>query len=194
MQGGMIVVGLTTGGHLIEDIQTHVPHKIAVFIPVDRMLRSKDLYRGLSQNLLFKLDGGTGFPAEESTVPNDSLLRITQLEIENRGLQQELATAKAQNVLLQGLLQGLQGQMTALHQGITRLEQKEPTTVITVAAGAAVSSVMSEVGTEAPIFLPGEIKPKDAETQIQVERQVSEGSSVGAAGDKLRELRRKANG
>lgn len=189
MQGGMYVVGLVTGGCMISDLQLHVPHKVAVFIKADDLHRSKDLYRAINQNLLFKLDGGTGFPVEETRpVPNESLLRITQLEAENRGLRQELEASKAQNLTLQTLLQGLQVQFSALQQGITRLEQKEPSVTV-VNNSMATASMPGVVGGDTPTFLPGEIKPKDAEASIRVDKQVSEGSSIGAAGKKLRELR-----
>lgn len=199
MQGGMIVAGLVTGGHFIEDIQVSVPHKVAVWIPAEKALGSKDLYRALGQNLLFKLDGG-GISAD--TAPpvdsNESKVLIAGLESEIRSLKVQNSTLTQQNTLLTQLLTGLQQQMETLSQGITRLEAKPSVVTVTNSPGistkpAQSTPVVSEVvGGEVPTFLPSTGSLKDVETQINITTQVSEESPVNAANSKLRELRKKS--
>lgn len=190
MHGGMVVVGLTTGDFLIEDIQIRVPHKVAVFIPADKVLKSKDLYRALGQQKVFPLDGGSGISFESSsTVLDEKDARIKELEEENRVLRAELAAQKA--VDMRQLVMSLQQNLADLQAGMGRLESR---TVPVSPSFQAAGVVLPQVVSDAPTFLPSEIKPKDAEAQIRIEKQVSEGSSLAEAGSKLKELRRKGGG
>lgn len=188
MSGGMLVAGLKTGTHFIEDIQVSVPHRTPVFIPAEKVLRSADLYRALGQNLLFKLDDSSLTLEAPPPVPDANSLTIARLEAENKALREQNAQLQVR----------LEQQMTLILDGMSRLEQR-PVTVVS-SGGSSPSSASARtvdpdaVSTDAPMFLPGSIAPKDAEAQIRVEKHVSEGKSVGAAGDKLRELRRKSGG
>ena len=47
------------------------------------------------------------------------------------------------------------------------------------------------VGGEAPVFIPAEIKPKDAKTSIDAVTRTTEGSSIASAASALRKLREK---
>jgi hypothetical protein len=184
VHGGMVVVGLSTGDVFIEDIQVVVPHKVAVYIPADKALRSKDLYRVLGQQRVFKLDGGTGV-SFDSGQPDDRDARILELEQENSNLRAQLEIVKTSS------MQQILGKIQELQAGIGRLETL---TVDNPPSLVRVPTVLAHgpVGGDAPTFLPSEIKPKDAEAQIRIDKQVSEGSSLDEAGSKLKELRRKA--
>lgn len=202
-EGGITVTAVITGGYNIDDLQLHVPCRIATYIPADDMLRSKDLYRGLSQRLLFKLDGGSAYTTEAlARVPDENLVRISQLEAETRGLKGQLDSSAATNKALQGLLEGLQSQMMGIQQGIERIEAKGISVIGTSVTFStpptpSVSTPVTkddDVVMDVPVFLPKEIKPKGVETQISTESQTVSGASIGAAEGKLRELRKKNSG
>lgn len=191
MHGGMVVVGLSTGDVFIEDIQVRVPHKVAVFIPAEKVLRSKDLYRALGQQKVFPLDGGSGISFEStSAVSDEKDTRIRELEEENRALRAELAEQK--NADVRHLMTALQQNLADIQAGMGRLESRTVAVPTSFGGGAIGAPIKVEI--DVPTFLPSEIKPKDAEAQIRIEKQVSEGASLAEAGNKLKELRRKSGG
>lgn len=188
--GGITVVGLVAGTHYIEDIQVSVPHKVAVFIPIDAVVRSKDLYRALGQKAIFKLDGGGYDPTPNTPVQDDG--RIAELVEANRVLTQQLAEQQVLNSGLQMCLVTIQQQMATIQAGVVRLEQRPAGNVMLADPGLVAKSLSEAVGRDAPMFIPSEITPKNVSTdQIQVSTQTTEGTSLSAAGSKLRELRKK---
>jgi len=210
MSHGMIIVGLVAGTHLLEDIKVAIPHKVAVSITPNQMMHSKDLYRAINKGFVFKLDGG----ALHSTTPrvqSASVGEITKLNREVKDLQRQLREAHAKNEGLQRALIGLNTNIDGILAAIGSLKDNGGSTSVAspafppgmmqlltqiVAQGgvqgvltAASAPVSEVVGGEAPVFIADEIKPKDATTNIQVQKTASEGSDVSAATSKLKELR-----
>lgn len=190
MQGGVTIVGVVTGEHLIEDIKVLVPHKTAVFISAEDYLRSKDLHRALSQGRVFRIDAaamyGTNSPPEPPPPPRP--------DPDNQRLRQELAEAAAREAGLTQVLMKIQQEMADIKAGLGRLESRPA-----VAAGPQTTQVARAqdetwVDGDAPTFIPTKIMPEDTTAQIRVEKQVAEGSSLNEASNKLRELRKKGQG
>lgn len=209
MIGDIVVAGLVTGTHVIEDIRVAVPHKVAVRIPANDALRSKDLWRGISQGRLFKLDGGSGLHATPAPSQAANASRISQLEAqnaelrdENKNLRREVEAANARYEGLQQVLTGLQGQLQGIQGALGRLGDLpaalQGMVMVTPQHGMAapVAPVSAEdsgvVGGEAPKFIPESIKPKEATTQIQVKSETTDGTNLSAAASRLKELRKKA--
>lgn len=189
VKGDYVVAGMVTGTHVIEDIGIPVPHQVAVRIPADLAHRSKDLWRGLQQNRLFLLKGGfsiSGAPegvtieTPEVPAPNNNLVE------ENRRLCQELDSAKKENDALRKTLQAQEGKLEAILTAIGRLGEGQ-----VVIQATSVKAAAEAVGGEVPMFIPSDVKPKGAESSIQVIESTSEGDSVLDAAQKLKGLRRK---
>jgi len=188
LKGDYVVAGMVTGTHVIEDIGVPVPHQVAVRIPVDVALRSKDLWRGIQQNRLFLLTGGTFVsPSPESQAasiapaPNDASVEEIQR------LRQELGAAKKDNEALRKTLQAQEGKLEAILSAIGGLSHGSVAIPV-----ASVKAAVEAVGGEVPMYIPSEgIKPKDAETNLQVVENTLEGDSVADAAQKLKKLRGK---
>ena len=72
--GGVSVVGLLSGGQYLPDIQMMIPHKVGVFIPIEKYLKSKDLHRAINSGVVFKLDSVIAQQQPESCIlPTASL-------------------------------------------------------------------------------------------------------------------------
>lgn len=192
--GEVIVAGLVTGTHIIEDIGVGVPHKIAVRIPADQALRSKDLWRGIQQGKLFKLDGGWGLQAAARGASVESG-RIVELEAEVAKLTRELEVERARNAGLQDILSGLSGLSGQLKDVQTSLGELGTRPIVVQGSGSvAQNGAVGVVGGEVPTFVPERIRPESAETQIQPTIQTTEKTNVSSAASKLRELKRQNNG
>lgn len=195
MTGEIIVAGLVTGTHLIEDIGVAVPHKVAVHIPADQALRSKDLWRGLDQGKLFKLDGGciqvNRVPAGESGEIATLRAEVARLETENKRLKIDAETERLRADGFQTVLGGLEAQLAGVRQAIGKLGDL-PRVVHVVQGTAAVSGPSADVvGGDAPTFIPDRIRPaEDVETQIRTETATAEKSNVSSAASKLREMKK----
>lgn len=199
MVGGLTVVGIVTGTHVLEDIQVAVPHRVAVYIPAEQALRSKDLYRALGQGRIFKLDGGfrsapMGTPPPSPS--NELQLRNDELEKENHRLRQDLGASERRNQGLQQALEALHGQLDAILNVLGRIESKDPVPLVLAQGQLVAASAQSKaaavgvVGGDAPAFVPDNIKPADAEVRIKVETSSSKATNVADAASKLRELRK----
>ncbi len=79
---GMVVVGLVTGDHKIEDINVVVPHMVATPITPDQMCNSRDLNIALQQKKIFRLDMT---PFKPNSAPD---VRAQELEQENQRLKE----------------------------------------------------------------------------------------------------------
>lgn len=196
MVGGITVAGLVTGTHLIEDIKIAVPHQIAVFIPADLAYRSKDLWRGISQRRLFQLTGGSGLAVESNNrvlpPPNTDL---EDFRAENKRLKQQLEEAQRQNLSLQDALQAMQGQLTSILRLLGRIENGEVPILRGISGpgleapkAAPLPVLPMVVGGEVPAFIPDDIHPDAAKTNIDAE--VIVGSSVADQVKALRAARR----
>jgi hypothetical protein len=195
MSGGIVVTGLVTGTHIIEDIKVVVPHKMAVYIPIEKVLRSKDLHRALQQGAIFKLEGGSGLrsdtellPLPKAPVANDDA-RIVGLERENHRLMKDLEASLRREEGLQKAVTALQGQLGTVLESLGRIEAK-PVSVV-VQAGETATNLSEAVGGETKSFIPDDIMPKDAEANIRVQKDVTESTAVEGAASRLRALRRK---
>lgn len=202
--GGIDVVGLVMGMHVIADIQVAVPFRIMTHITAEQMHRSKDLWRDIQQKKIFQLTG------RRSVAPNRPVMqatpdmtRIGELEKENRELRRQLASAEQRNQGLQDLLAGLQGQLAGFQKALGRIENlpglAQPVVMQAVPQGfsapvAAVSAPTEAVGGDAPLFIPSEITPKGAETNIKVASDTEKNSNVSSAASRLKELRRQQAG
>lgn len=190
LAGEIIVAGLVTGTHMIEDIGIAVPHKVAVRIPADLALRSKDLWRGISQSRLFQLSGGAGLHVAKT--PTDDANRVGQLEIENKRLRRELEAEKNRSAGLESLLSGLQTQLQGVQSAIGRLEAL-PRVVAPMMTSTVASTTPAEaievVGGDIPTFLPSRIHPEEAEAQIRSTTETADTANVPLALSKLRQMR-----
>lgn len=181
MIGGMIVVGLVTGDHYLEDIQVVVPHKVAVPISPEQALRSKDLYKALQQGRIFKLDGGTGVVPEIKPQP------VPQIE-ESR-LKSELKASERRNVALESELGAIKSQLGSI------LELLRSGASVPAQASASVLAPITPppsdvVEVDVPMFIPNTIKPEDVEARIDVKKDVSGDTGLSDAAAKLRKLRK----
>lgn len=198
MSGDIVVAGLVTGTHIIEDINISVPHQVAVRIPAEMALRSKDLWRAIQQQKVFKLDAGHGLqiavkPTPASTPDVDSD-RVSQLETENKRLTQELALERQRNERLQDLLSGLQAQLQEVKQSLGRLEDgPKVVQVVQASQQASPGAVTGVVGGEVPTFVPEKIRPEAAEAQIRSSTETVEKTNVSSAVSKLRELKKQSS-
>lgn len=184
--GDIKVIGLVMGTHVLEDIGMDVPHGATVTIPADRATRSKDLWRAISQKLLFQIQTGPGSgyvptPPRALPVPGDVLqARVHELEARNKRLEEE-------NKTLRDALQASLAQSSKFDAIMVAIQQQG--LAPRVGAIGPVVGVDVADGT-APQFIPAEIAPKGAETRIDVVKKESGDSDVSAAAGQLRKLRK----
>lgn len=183
--GDVTVYGLMAGTCLLEDIAMDVPHGTTVTIPGAKAHISKDLWRAISQKLLFQLHSGpgAGLPvgARLPEVETASQDMTKALKEENAHLRAVLAASElASQTKLDDIL-------TLLRAGglpVAPAGHQE-----SVAARAASSGVVSG---EVPTFIPSQIKPEGVEVQITTKPEESAGAGVSTATSTLRKLRRGA--
>jgi len=197
MLGGISVVGCVTGTHIIADIGIAVPHKIAVHIPAELLLRSKDLHVALQQGRIMKLDGGSALRVDNKPSHKSEAALIARLEAENKKLRRELQEAQNREAGLHQVLTSLGGQLSGIQGALGRLETRQPVIqqVLATPGGLAANVEASEfevVGGAAPTFMPEQIAPTNAETSIQVKHEEASQSNVSDARNKLREMRKKS--
>lgn len=201
MSGGMTVVGMVGGMHIIADIRVAVPFKIAVNITPEQELRSKDLHRDITQKKILQLNGHRAFPVpvpHAQQRDNAAFVRIGTLEKENKELRRKVQEAERRSQGLQDLLGGLQAQLGGFQAALGRIESlpglAQPVVVHaapgTASAPVAAAPVTEAVGGEAPLFIPDEIAPKDAQANIKVADETSTTSNVAVSASKLKALRR----
>jgi hypothetical protein len=196
--GGVSVVGLTSGGHFVTDIQMMIPHKVGVFIPIEKYLKSKDLHRAINSGIIFKLDSVIG-QQQENVGSSMDTEKLAQLELENARLKEALEQANQQNVDLKSGMTALQGQMSAVLSALGRIEaapkviQQVVNTTATTASGQTLTGPVSEaVGGDAPMFLP-DLSQDLGEARINITESTSSEGVTGAA-SRLREFRKKTKG
>jgi hypothetical protein len=186
MIGDVTVVGMTMGDHVLEDIGTSVPQGMIVTIPAEQALRSRDLWRAISQKQIFRLNTGPQASVVQPMQPTDNSEALLE---QNRLLQKELADSRAQtaSVLAQNaaVLEQLRAQgdllknlTVAVSQGI----RGAPQAVSASSEGAPLSD-------DAPTYIPSTIKPQDAEVRIESNLEETKGD-ISDKRSKLRQLRR----
>ena len=113
--GDVTVMGLVSETHIIEDIGIVVPRNVAVTIPADLVLLSKDLHRACSQGFVVYLHStpstvpalhASGVLAKEETeaVRSDNarlLLQNETLSVSNDVLEKQISTLQAEVLRLQ---------------------------------------------------------------------------------------------
>jgi hypothetical protein len=194
--GDIRVIGLVSPAHLIEDIGRDVPHGVEVVIPVDLAMRSKDLWRGISQHFLAQLPTIAPTQIRQLSAPDPERprleSRIRELEALVRGLEAQLSAVEATNLTLKAELQRGTRDSTKLDTILAALQshsQAPPPQATAWGSPGLRAAPRQEVadGT-APQFLPSEIKPKDVTARIDIQGEESL-SDVSGIGDRLRKLR-----
>lgn len=191
MSEGMMVTKPTTGDpFFIEDIKVYVPHRQAVFIPVDKVLASRDLHIALNTKAIFALTStinpGRAVEAPKAPAPvSDDKARMEALERENLALKVRLAEAPK--------LQTLEQQMRALIEAVGRIEATRQ--VVTMPAmihnpAMALSQATEAVGGDVPMFIPDNLAPADVSMNVEIKQEVTGSGSVAGAASKLRQLRK----
>lgn len=199
------VMNVKTGTVLIEDITIDVPHGVVVSISSEKALRSKDLWRLISQRLLFRFHGGPIHTASPNPTPAAPVLSPVEpqvvplpaatpvvpaaappagLEEQNRLLREEIGVrdeAFAAALLAQ---QGRFDELLSLVRGLAAggVSSAAPT------ANRKGRPVAGPSG-DAPLFIPSTIKSVDMDDHVSV--QTNEGEGVSSAASALKKLREK---
>jgi regulator of replication initiation timing len=191
------VFGLVAGSYLIEDIGMDVPCGAHVTIPADKALRSKDLWRGINQRLIFQVSARpNAIPQITESVGSSLQDRASRLAAENEELRARLleqqAEVQRQQIETQRALTTQSEQMTQI------VEMLRAGLVVGAAplvkATAERPAAEDYVSGDAPTFIPGTITPENAEARIDTKEESSENASVTGAAGKLRALRQKPKG
>jgi len=149
---------------------------------------SRDLHRALQQKKIFRLDMTPFKPEDAPSI--QSTARVQELEQDNRELRRQLQASERQKQKLEGQLESMQGKLDSVLEVLARIEKAGPVVV----NGAVVAKATEAVGGDTPTFIPDQITPEDAETQIVTDEGTTEGSKVTDAASRLRELRRQQAG
>jgi hypothetical protein len=191
--GGMMVTKTVTGVHFIEDIKINVPHQVAVYIPADKALNSKDLHRALSAKIIFQLSSSMFL--QQAQTPDYERLRQLALEQENLLLREALARSNQQGVELKSSVTTIEQQMQTLIATLGRIESAPRIVQVTGQPASVVRAPESEVvGGEVPMFIPDNDLPADADVHLEVKQQEGSGDTVSEAQSRLRQLRKGRSG
>lgn len=187
MTGDITVLGMTMGVFHVEDIGVMVPQGVIVTISARDALRSRDLWRAIAQNILFRLSSGPHMMVvdraqQQQPQPQVESSHIEALEEQNRALKEAFQNQKSYN---ERLLQAMQEQR-ALLEALTSK----------VASTAQHSSVVPKSSVKQPVvetydvpmYIPSVIKPDKSSTRIGKVEDESE-DTLSDAQDKLRRLR-----
>lgn len=181
--GGIRVTKPTTGApHLIRDIMVSVPHRVSVYIPADKALNSKDLYRDLATGAIFQLSGFIKQDAPEGVEDEDD--DETPAAPAKRAPE---ASVKGEDTasLKEGMAR-LERQLATL---TTALQNLTVTQVVQATPGEAPKAKdAGAIDLNAPMFIPDNLIPK-ADVNIQAKEAVSN-EGISNAASKLKELRR----
>jgi hypothetical protein len=176
------ILGLNMHTVLIEDISMDVPHGVTIIIPADKAAKSKDLWRLISQKMLFRLNPGgplADYPPATPPQPNQEAERLRE---ENRLLAE-------QNQMLKQVLDKQGGKLDMILGALETARFAGPSS----GPGATVATTKADNGVVdagVPTYIPSEIKPKNVESHVEVQSETSEGSNIAGAGEALRRLRR----
>lgn len=188
VRGGFTVTGSVTGGYLIRDIKVSVPHGVTVFISADQAYKSKDLWAGIQQGKIFPLTGpGLLVERAQSVRPQapaappapSTAVKESQ---SNEALKSTVEAMKKQLDEIQGALSQMAIVAAAPQPSPAK---KAPEVVEEEDTGV--------VGGEIPAFIPDDLKPKDAKSNIKVETETSN-TSVNDTVKMLRKARKARKG
>ena len=192
------VMNVKTGTVMIEDISVDVPQGVVVSIPADKALRSKDLWRKISQRLLFRFHGGSihsgmpmpATPVVPTPVPEAPAVPVQPstvhaLEEQNRMLRETLE--QREEIFVAALL-AQQGRHEEILSAVRGIAAGGP---LSSGSGARTSTVDEGIPGDAPIFIPSTIKSKDLEAHVNVQQDEGGADGVSAATLALRRLREK---
>lgn len=197
MPGDMIVCGVHSD-FIVEDIQVSVPQGHPVLIPAEKVLRSTDVHRALSQGFIFRLHNNNilrqqkvkeSVPSDSTDTPVEGDLRtkLSQLQEQNASLLQTQRMLESQVTLLTAQLQAVKP--SAPDARIDEILELLKTRQATISDSGRTRVKSSEVEEEVvPTFIPSQIKPSVDEVRISVEETSSKGN-VAATANALRKLR-----
>jgi hypothetical protein len=181
--GDVVVVGLSPTTVVLDDIGMDVPHMIQVAIPADKATISKDLWRAISQRLVFRvlnnLNPSSGETPRSPGADVTALLeKNRQLEAENQRLREALATQRV-------------GQDSQLSEILALLKSGVgfPTLAASPGSVNASTPVTGVVEVETPAYIPSDLGKEIGETRLEVQKQILEGDNAGEARSALRRLR-----
>lgn len=186
MEGGITVSKVTTGTHLIRDIQVQVAHKEMTFIPMNQVNMSADLHKALGSRELFQLSSVMPHkidelppPPPKGVVAEKAAVVMSPVEAENRQLRETVAN----------LQKGVASLESKLDQVLDLLKKSPPLlTSVTPTAGPVVDDDVVQIAV--PMFIP-DIEAKEVVGSITTTSEESDGSSISGATSKLREMRGK---
>lgn len=190
VNGDVRVIGMVAGNHVIEDIGMDVAFRTVVVIPQDQALRSKDLWRSISQGFLCQIPsapyptGAVGVPADSDKARLEKYAaeleaRVVRLQSENASLRQDLeGSSLTQSAKLDEILKAIQSGLKVVPAPSQQ-------------AGGLPSPAEETVDGAAPTFLPAEIRAKDLDARINIQGEESTSDAVSEAADRLRQLRKK---
>ena len=199
MDTGVVVVFGVSANVVVEDISFSVPMGKAIPIPGDLAHTSKDLWRLISQGVLFKCD-------VSNVVSKSQVVQVSQPKNDGvvEELQKELAACREQNSVLASNLKKAQGDVERLTAELaeekskaSKLEKLDDILSILQKQGTSrviISDIptLSAVDDDTPRYIPSQIKSEasvEGSTEV-VEEVQSEDSSVSKASQALRKARR----
>jgi len=212
--GDMVVCGVSAD-IVVEDIGLNVPKGMAVPVPGDSAQRSKDLWRYISQGLIFKCDvsnivrSAPPAPAPVESlkyieVYNSNLSRIqgelAQVKTAKADLETDLGRLQAENAKLRAELAEERAKIQKLDKldDILTLLQKQPaaqqslrSALVTLPNNGGNGS--SSVEEAAPMYIPSQIKPDGSSDGVGLVARVgqSDGGAVTGAAQALRNVRKR---
>jgi hypothetical protein len=184
MSGGDIrVIGLVMGTHVLEDLGMDIPHGVTVTIPGEKAVRSKDLWRAISQKCLFQL------PSVSPPPPSAPRAGDEELAAKMRTLEERNVFLEAEVLRLHGLLDAAGQQKNTLDEILKAVQAGGlvQRVIVTEQGHRPVSSEVADGS--APTFIPSDITPKDAESRIEVRKEESTSGDISSAREALRKLR-----
>ncbi len=184
--GDIMVFGLGAPTTLLEDIGMDVPHGHYVTIQAAKAHVSKDLWRAISQKLVFQLHPGPNGNFSQSSRPVDTS-ETEALRAQVKALTEEGARLRAI------LLAKEQEQQTKLDDILSLLRVGGQVGASLTASSASVrerADLTGVVSGEVPTFIPSQIKPEGVEVQLSTNLEESAGAGVGAATSTLRKFRK----
>ena len=194
------VMAVKTGTVHVEDIGVSVPHGTVVSIPGDKALASKDLWRYISQRLLFQLHAGPihrGSPVPLPDIPKPVATPQGSFPPPSPQVEALLKEALEQRErVLYAALMAQQERLLAVEAKLDAVLDavKQPRVVVQapVVSDRPRSTPRAEAElSDTPLFIPSEIGMKDVSARVNVSEEAQE-SAVGDAAAALRKLRRGA--
>lgn len=202
MSGEDIIVCGVRDNCLVEDIRVMVPKGEAVCIKGLLANKSRDLWRLLSQGLLFRLNangllrsvrpaaGRSALPAPIEPDETAQLREtVARLQVERDSLRAEVGSLreKLYRLQVQPLESDSSKEVLKKLENLTELVMSRPTATVTIPS----VQPSPPVEDDAPIYIPSQIK-SDGSGRVSMKEQKSDGSGLSDVSQKLKGLRKKA--